>query len=196
MKKVAHICNDSLQAAHQERIINMKDSGCMVMLRNDDRTSLRLMTSLFKGVPNGLAPIADIFLVFLRQLGDHLVSNFDPSEQRKGDPSKTVAGKAISMHEDYLGMLENCFLNSNAFHRSLKEAFEESMNRPLVGKQTMSEYLADYIDRRIRRASDKFRGSNASAGTSANAEDEMVRQIESALKLVAYVHDKDMFLEF
>ena len=195
MKKIVNLCNEHILAEHQERVVGMKDSGCMALLRENDRASLRLMTSLFKGVPNGLSPLAEIFLSFLLQVGGQLVDDFKPAEQRKGDLSSTVIGKAIAMHEDYLGMLDSCFLGNNAFHRSLKESFEDMQNKPLPGKQTMSEYLADYIDRRVRRSSDKFRGASPGKRRP-DAEDEMLRQIENALKLFAYVHDKDMFLEF
>jgi cullin 1 len=184
-------------AAYETQLLEKEHSGCAVLLRDDKTEDLARMFRLFKRIPAGLPPVADIFKKHVEKEGVTLVKQAEDAAGAKKDPSaKDKAAAAaqsteqvfvrsvIQLHDKYLQYVIDCFSNDSLFHRALKEAFEVFCNKGVAGS-TSAELLATFCDKLLQK------------GSSEKLSDEEVETtLEKVVKLLAYISDKDLFAEF
>jgi cullin 1 len=184
-------------AAYETQLLEKEHSGCAVLLRDDKTEDLARMFRLFKRIPAGLPPVADIFKKHVEKEGVTLVKQAEDAAGAKKDPSakdKAAAAAAsteqvfvrsvIQLHDKYLQYVIDCFSNDSLFHRALKEAFEVFCNKGVAGS-TSAELLATFCDKLLQK------------GSSEKLSDEEVETtLEKVVKLLAYISDKDLFAEF
>jgi cullin 1 len=184
-------------AAYETQLLEKELSGCAVLLRDDKTEDLARMFRLFKRIPAGLPPVADIFKKHVEKEGVTLVKQAEDAAGAKKDPgAKDKAAAAaqsteqvfvrsvIQLHDKYLQYVIDCFSNDSLFHRALKEAFEVFCNKGVAGS-TSAELLATFCDKLLQK------------GSSEKLSDEEVETtLEKVVKLLAYISDKDLFAEF
>ena len=184
-------------AAYETQLLEKEHSGCAVLLRDDKTEDLARMFRLFKRIPAGLPPVADIFKKHVEKEGVTLVKQAEDAAGAKKDPgAKDKAASAaqsteqvfvrsvIQLHDKYLQYVIDCFSNDSLFHRALKEAFEVFCNKGVAGS-TSAELLATFCDKLLQK------------GSSEKLSDEEVETtLEKVVKLLAYISDKDLFAEF
>jgi cullin 1 len=184
-------------AAYETQLLEKEHSGCAVLLRDDKTEDLARMFRLFKRIPAGLPPVADIFKKHVEKEGVTLVKQAEDAAGAKKDPgAKDKAAAAaqsteqvfvrsvIQLHDKYLQYVIDCFSNDSLFHRALKEAFEVFYNKGVAGS-TSAELLATFCDKLLQK------------GSSEKLSDEEVETtLEKVVKLLAYISDKDLFAEF
>ena len=189
-------------AKYEMRLLEKEHSGCAVLLRDDKTEDLARAFRLFKRVPGGLPPVADIFKKHVEKEGVSLVKQAeDAAVQKKeakaaagGDKGATAAAaqsteqlfvrNLIALHDKYMTYVEECFSADSLFHRALKEAFEVFCNKGVAGSSS-AELLATFCDRLLKK------------GGSEKLSDEAIEEtLEKVVRLLAYVSDKDLFAEF
>jgi len=183
-------------AAYETQLLEKEHSGCAVLLRDDKTEDLARMFRLFKRIPAGLPPVADIFKKHVEKEGVTLVKQAEDAAGAKKDPGakdKAAAAQSteqvfvrsvIQLHDKYLQYVIDCFSNDSLFHRALKEAFEVFCNKGVAGS-TSAELLATFCDKLLQK------------GSSEKLSDEEVETtLEKVVKLLAYISDKDLFAEF
>ena len=182
-------------AAYETQLLEKEHSGCAVLLRDDKTEDLARMFRLFKRIPAGLPPVADIFKKHVEKEGVTLVKQAEDAEGAKKEAPKDKAAAAqgteqvfvrsiIQLHDKYLQYVVDCFSNDSLFHRALKEAFEVFCNKVVTGS-TSAELLALFCDKLLQK------------GSSEKLSDEEVEMtLEKVVKLLAYISDKDLFGEF
>mmetsp|Transcript_10499 Transcript_10499/g.42375 ORF Transcript_10499/g.42375 Transcript_10499/m.42375 type:complete len:746 (-) Transcript_10499:55-2292(-) len=181
-------------AAYETQLLEKEHSGCAVLLRDDKTEDLARMFRLFKRIPAGLPPVADIFKKHVEKEGVTLVKQAEDAEGAKKEAPKDKAAaqgteqvfvrSIIQLHDKYLQYVVDCFSNDSLFHRALKEAFEVFCNKVVTGS-TSAELLALFCDKLLQK------------GSSEKLSDEEVEMtLEKVVKLLAYISDKDLFGEF
>ncbi|PNW70797.1 hypothetical protein CHLRE_17g734400v5 [Chlamydomonas reinhardtii] len=187
-----------LLSNYETRLLTKEHSGCAALLRDDKTEDLARMYRLFQRIPKGLDPVADIFKEHVDSEGMKLVKEVTEAvelakeKQAKTGPSRDTGTSAeqqyvravIDLHDKYLQYVSTCFCNSSLFHKSLKEAFENFVNKSVAGS-TSAELMASFCDNLLKK------------GGSEKLSDEAIEEtLEKVVKLLAYVSDKDMFAEF
>eukprot|EP00198_Chlamydomonas_reinhardtii_P003599 XP_001692935.1 cullin [Chlamydomonas reinhardtii] len=184
-----------LLSNYETRLLTKEHSGCAALLRDDKTEDLARMYRLFQRIPKGLDPVADIFKEHVDSEGMKLVKEaveLAKEKQAKTGPSRDTGTSAeqqyvravIDLHDKYLQYVSTCFCNSSLFHKSLKEAFENFVNKSVAGS-TSAELMASFCDNLLKK------------GGSEKLSDEAIEEtLEKVVKLLAYVSDKDMFAEF
>jgi len=189
-------------AAYETQLLEKEHSGCAVLLRDDKTEDLGRMFRLFKRIPSGLPPVAEIFKKHVEKEGVTLVKQAeDTATQKKEAKAAAGGGKdaaaaaaitteqvfvrhVIELHDKYLLYVAECFNSDSLFHRALKEAFEVFCNKGVAGS-TSAELLATFCDNLLKK------------GGSEKLSDEAIEEtLEKVVRLLAYISDKDLFAEF
>ncbi|GFR52348.1 hypothetical protein Agub_g14894 [Astrephomene gubernaculifera] len=187
-----------LLSNYEQRLLTKEHSGCAALLKDDKTEDLARMYRLFQRIPKGLDPVADIFKEHVDSEGMKLVKEvteaveLSKEKAAKSGPSRDTGSSSeqqyvrcvIELHDKYLAYVGTCFANSSLFHKSLKEAFENFVNKSVAGS-TSAELMASFCDNLLKK------------GGSEKLSDEAIEEtLEKVVKLLAYVSDKDMFAEF
>jgi cullin 1 len=155
-------------AAYETQLLEKEHSGCAVLLRDDKTEDLGRMFRLFKRIPSGLPPVAEIFKKHVEKEGVTLVKQAeDTATQKKEAKAAAGGGKdaaaaaaitteqvfvrhVIELHDKYLLYVAECFNSDSLFHRALKEAFEVFCNKGVAGS-TSAELLATFCDNLLKK---------------------------------------------
>ena len=189
-------------AAYETQLLEKEHSGCAVLLRDDKIEDLGRMYRLFKRIPSGLPPVADIFKKHVEKEGTTLVKQAEDTAVAKKEAKASAGGgkdataaaatateqvfvrNVIELHDKYLQYVSDCFSNDSLFHRALKEAFEVFCNKGIAGA-TSAELLATFCDNLLKKG-----------GSEKLSDDAIEETLEKVVRLLAYISDKDLFAEF
>ncbi|KAF0918054.1 hypothetical protein E2562_021744 [Oryza meyeriana var. granulata] len=175
-----------------EEILNKENSGCKVLLCDEKTEDLARMHRLFSRITGGLLPVSKIFqahvsgegLSLLKHATDAASSRKDEKKGMVGMPEQDFVRNVIELHDKYIAYVTNCFQGCTVFHKALKEAFEVFCNKDVAGC-TSAELFAAYCDSILKR------------GGNEKLSDEAIDEtLEKVVKLLTYVSDKDLFVEF
>ena len=78
-------------AKYEMRLLEKEHSGCAVLLRDDKTEDLARAFRLFKRVPGGLPPVADIFKKHVEKEGVSLVKQAEDGRCRRRRPRRRRA---------------------------------------------------------------------------------------------------------
>lgn len=174
-------------------LLEKEHSGCLALLRDGQAHDLSRMYCLLSPISNGLEPVAAIFqqhvtdegIALVKQATDDAASKKKVEKKDTGGPQEQgFVQKVLDLHDKYLDYVTECFDNHFVSHMAIKEAFEVFCHKDVAGS-TGAELLASYCDSLLKKG-----------GNKKLSEEAMENTLEKVMKLLAYLHDKDMFAEF
>jgi cullin 1 len=147
-KKLMQGLYDTLLVKHQSVVLEQKQR-CKNMLENNATQDLARMFSLYSNVPSTLPAIADIFKVYIQELGNGFLNTATPLITGKNEAAEQSARsqyieQLMRIHSQNLLLVTTCFNGNTVFHKALKEAFEYVINQK-VGETFMAELLSEYV---------------------------------------------------
>ncbi|GAB2265217.1 hypothetical protein Dimus_000285 [Dionaea muscipula] len=187
LEKVQH----ELWSVYATQLLEKEHSGWHAVLRDGKVDDLSRMHRLFSKVPKYRYRVSSIFKQHVTAEVTALVKQAEDAARNKAE-KKDVVGlqeqvfvrRVIELHDKYMGYVSDCFVNHTLFHKALKEAFEIFCNKGVAGSSS-AELLATFCDNILKK------------GGSEKLSDEAIEEtLEKAVKLLAYISDKDLFAEF
>eukprot|EP00606_Chrysophyceae_sp_TOSAG23-5_P001548 GSChrysophyteH2.ASY1.ANO1.1459.1 assembled CDS len=184
-EKVLAVITEELLAKTQQDLLNKENSGCLVLLRNEQNEHLERMYRLFNRITDGIKPMADLFKQHIVELGtkkvearQHRISNAKDKETND-DPE--FIKDLIAIHDRYLDIITRLFNNNNLFQKALKDAFSDIVNRD-IGKFKTADLMSSFCDR-ILKGREKLSDTEADF------------LLDQTVQIFTYLNDKDVFAE-
>lgn len=149
------------KAAEAELIGNHKEylqSEANKMIREGRNTELHVIFKLLERVEDGLVPIRNFLIKFIRDEGNAIVvKHADELDGNLSIPENLILiERLLSLYLRHANMTDRCFDGSNMIVVAIENAFRGFVNRSL-GPVSIPHLLAYYIDRLLRsRISDGF----------------------------------------
>eukprot|EP01084_Bolivina_argentea_P035014 64915_1 len=164
----------------QVQIISMPQHGVYEMMANEDYASLALLFKLYSMVPNSLPRICQIVSTRIQHEGTDALQKAYAQKD-----TKLFVETLIHLYEEHEVMISQCFANHADFCKALKDGYSVILNNKKDKQRSICELLATYIDFLMRID-----------GGIKLFETELYNRLDKLVKLFAYIHDKDIFLEF
>lgn len=180
-----------LLSVYAHQLLEKEHSGCRALLRDDKVQDLSMMYRLFSRIPEheGLELISNIFREHVTAEGIALVKQADDAASSRKAEKREIVGlqehafvrKVLDLHGKYLAYVLDSFQEHTLFHKAFKESFEDFCNKIVAGCST-AELLAAFLDNLFKK--EKL------------SDDEVEETMDKVVKLLVYIHDKDLFAEF
>ena len=108
----------------------------------------------------------------------------EEGDKKKESPDDPEYVKALlGIHERFFDLVQTCFEDSAVFHKALKEAFQDIVNRP-SGKHSTADLVSSYSDSILKTSSNNTMNDK-----------QLEETLDKLVQLVSYLHDKDVFGE-
>lgn len=198
MNKLLICVERELIERNHKDLLEKEASGLIALLENDKREDLARMFRLFKRISAGLQPVADCFRRHVEKEGLLVVGqakigqNAQKETGREGGKTAKVSGEGswdhqflwdiLALFKKYSWYVEFCFSDHFLFSKAIKEAFEVTLNKD-IGGCSSAELLANFCDTLLKK------GSSA-------CDESLEESLDRAVKLLAFISDKDLFAEF
>ncbi|KAI9114346.1 hypothetical protein K1719_014574 [Acacia pycnantha] len=184
--KLVETVQHELLVTHATQLLENDNSGCGVLLRDDKVEDLSRIYRLYHEIPKGLELVADTFKEHVTSEGARLIQQVEEaSSSQTINSSYGVQEHSSELHERFMAYVKGCFMNSNIFHKALKEAFEVFCNKNVAGIPSV-ELVAAFCDNILKKG-----------GGSEKLSDEAIDEtLEKVVYLLVYNNDKDLFAEF
>jgi|Transcript_101832 cullin 1 len=196
---------------HQKALIEMENSGVVVLLQDQKLDDLARMYRLFARISKGLDPIAVIIKEYSTNEGMKIVKKHADLPELD---FKNYVNDLIEIHDKYTMILSKVLDNNSVFQKAIKDAFEAFINQNITiaprpakpaaaegadkdikaARSTLlstqnttvssSELLANYCDMLMKNTSDKM------------TDEDMEEVLEKVVALFGHISDKDLFQEF
>ncbi|KAL0732259.1 hypothetical protein Bca4012_008468 [Brassica carinata] len=183
--KLVDIVQTHLLVLVAKQLLEKENSGCSALLRDDKTDDLSRMYRLYHAIPKGLEPVAAAFRLHVTAEGNALIKQAEDAATSGSVEEQVLVRKIIDLHDKYMAYVMDCFQNDTLFHKALKEAFEIFCNKKVAGSSS-AELLATFCDNLFRKA-----GNDKS-----NDDSTIESTIDNVVKLLDYISDKDLFVEF
>ena len=173
--KLLKLVADEMVARHAAVLVQMPNSGCRVLLRDDKLADLARMYRLF-AVRGCRDEIRACMAELARETGERLVEA-EGADQNPVDFVRDL----LELQDKYDRVVREAFLEDKLFHKSLKDAFEFFINKNQRCAQYLSLYLDDLMKNRVKALAE---------------EQELGTRVDRVIVLFRYLHDKDVFESF
>ena len=160
---------------HSQTLVDMENSGCVAMLRDERIDDLRRMYDLFTRVPHTLECLREAVCEHVKRTGRELVSD----QERIKDPVEFVKG-LLQMRDKYDRVVSDAFRAEKKAQKKLKEAFEDFIN----ADSRCASYLVLYIHELLQ------------SSLKAYSEEDADRELDKVIVIFRYLQDKDIFENF
>lgn len=178
--KVTELLQKILLEKYAIHFLENEQFGFMALLMNDDKVEdLSRMYRLFHKIPKGLELMVNMF----KQQLSHDTKDLDQPQDEEED-RRVYLRKVAEVHEKYL-TINTCFSNDILFRKVIEETFVVFCNKD-VGGCSGPEFLASYCEDILKGG-----GSHEKLG-----DEEVGDTLEKVGKLLAYMKDKDVFVEY
>ena len=161
--------------------MNMENSGCEAMFKDEKLEDLKRMYSLFKAVDtrqsseHTLKHIQDALDNYAYKRGQKLLKD----EEKTKDPVAFV-DEILKMRGKFEKIIIYSYEKDKVFERTLKLAFERFINED----SRCAQYLSLYIDHLLKK---KLKGMTEGA---------IDEQLDKVIVIFRYLSDKDIFENF
>jgi len=172
--KLNFILETELIENHSKTLIEMENSGCEHMFKEDKHNDLLRMYKLFSKVPKALEELRDAMGEFIKKSGKDLVAQQEASGNK--EPNTFVQG-LLNLREKFAVICKKAFLGDSKAQKKVVGAFEEFVN--VDGRS--ARYLAHFADDLLR------------SGLRGMGEEEADSQLEKIILIFRYLQDKDVF---
>ncbi|CAD7954020.1 unnamed protein product [Amoebophrya sp. A120] len=190
-QKLKLVLLEALLNEDTRKILLDKQNSMEFLLENDKREDLSRAHKLFGYVEGGLQPLAAIFKTHIISKGNAIVDDRlkaveeDPNLKKSdglNDPQ--FIQKMLDLHDHYRAVVVASFSSDSLFQKSLKEAFEQFLNRDL-GKHSCAALMSHFCNRILKKG-----------GTPERLSDEEVNiMIDKIVELFNFLTEKDLFAE-
>jgi hypothetical protein len=172
---------DEILKHHQDELLT-KSTGINSMLERTvgadaeaAREDLARLYRLYSCVPGGNAKIAVSVKEHICGLGNSFIQK--SKEAKGGDKSDhELIRSLIDLHDRFLKIVKNQFQSEQVFHKALKEAFEEFINKEYYTSALLARFANDILKK----------GTKIAISDLENTMDHVVM-------LYGYIRDKDIF---
>jgi cullin 1 len=179
--KVIKTAETQLLTIRSVELLDRPGSGLDALMQNDKKADIQILYRVFKRVPDELGYMAQIFKKHIKDQGMLLIRDAEGGKQKDHLFIRSLLG----LYDTSSKFLE-CFENAPLFQNSLKETFETICNNK-VGSASVSELLAYFCDSVLRKGGIK---------TELLTGEDIDVVLDKAIKILAYVSDRDIFGEF
>uniref|UniRef100_I2CQT5 Cullin 1 n=2 Tax=Nannochloropsis gaditana TaxID=72520 RepID=I2CQT5_NANGC len=185
-EKLLKVVIEELLEKQETTLLEREGSGCAMLLTNDKYEDLSRMYRLFSRVSSGLLPMAKIVQAHIERMGNEVINQREARIHEEGekdtnqDPNFVKA--LLSLHDKFVGVVNAQFEKNSLFHKALKEAFVEFVNKD-VGKFKNADLLSSFCDRILKKGGEKL------------GDAEVENHLEKVVNLFTYLTDKDLFAE-
>ncbi|XP_063967788.1 cullin-4A-like [Lytechinus pictus] len=157
----------------EDHIGTILQKGLDSLLDANRVDDLTLLYRLLQRTKNGLLDLCQYFSAFIKKTGTTIVID--------SEKDKTMVQELLDFKEKLDNILETCFAKNEKFSISLKESFENFINKRL---NKPAELVAKYVDNKLR------------AGNKEATEEELERLLDKIMVLFRFIHGKDVFEAF
>uniref|UniRef100_A0A6V7QQE6 Cullin family profile domain-containing protein n=1 Tax=Ananas comosus var. bracteatus TaxID=296719 RepID=A0A6V7QQE6_ANACO len=177
---------------HASQLLENEYFGFRALLHDEKVDDLSRMYRLFSKITNVLEQVSEMFKQHVVAEGTALVKQAENSASNKQVnitslstlKSQSFVRKVIELHNKNLAYVNDCFQNDSLFHKALREACEFFCNKNIMGSSS-AELLASFCDNALKNGG----GEKLSGET-------IEEMLETVVKLLTFIHDKDLFVEF
>lgn len=171
---------EELLKVHQKELLD-KETGIARMLERTQsadaesaRQDLARLYRLYQAIPEGLQPVAKSMKGHVCNLGDGFIK---ASKEKSGpDKEHKLIRNLIDLHTRFLDIVKTNFSADTLFHKALKEAFEEFINKEYYVSNLLAKFVHDILKK----------GTKVAIADPESTMDHVVM-------LYGYIRDKDIF---
>ncbi|KAI9114360.1 hypothetical protein K1719_014588 [Acacia pycnantha] len=188
--KLVETVQHELLVTHATQLLENDNSGCGVLLRDDKVEDLSRIYRLYHEIPKGLELVANTFKEHVTSEGARLIQPVEEASRSQtinssyGVQEHSIVRKFIELHDRFMEYVKGCFMNSNIFHKALKEAFEVFCNKNVAGIPSV-ELVAAFCDTILKKG----------GGSEKQSDEAIDETLEKVVYLLVYNNDKDLFAE-
>ena len=193
-QKLLEKVQNEILSHYQTQLLENEYSGCHALLMGDKKDDLSRMYKLFRRVPKGLEPVANIFkqhvtskgLLIFKWVKDAVNNNADRSDIDAAiqEHGHGFGEKIIELHDKCMNYVVDEFQGSSTFSKVLQEAFEVICDQR-IEESTTAELLATFLDSVLKKS-----------GIVKTSGHDIESVLGKAVNLLRYVSDRDLFVEF
>lgn len=187
--KITETVTREVLSNQEDELLNKEGSGCRALMINDMKDDLARMYRMFSGIPDGLLPMALIFKAYIIECGNGKISErtsrlaaLEAEGKKESAEDSEFVQALLKMHSRFFDLIQVCFDEAASFHRSLKEAFQEIVNKT-TGKHGTADLVSSYCDSILKTSGVQM------------TEKELEETLDKLVQLISYLHDKDIFAE-
>jgi cullin 3 len=173
--KLIRIVEGELVHQHAQALVNMQNSGCVVMFRDNKCDDLARLYRLFYRVPETLKHVEATMRSYIVEVGKSYIKD----QQEDKDPVKFIDA-VLHMRDKYSVLVSDAFNSDKLLERCMKESFEEFMNVDSRCAQFLSQYCDNMLKKQLKGMS----------------EGDVDERLDKVIVLFRYLQDRDVFSEF
>ncbi|PRP75027.1 cullin C, partial [Planoprotostelium fungivorum] len=173
--KLKEVVERELISNHMRTLVDMEQSGCISMLRDNKIDDLKRMYLLFGRVPQGHNLVSEVISKYIKDVGKGLIQD----EEKQKDHLALVQA-LLDMKDKYDVILSTALGNDKMFSQSMNQAFEYFIN--LNSKS--AEYISLFIDEKLKK------------GLKGVSEAEVDVVLDKVMMLFRFLQEKDVFEKY
>jgi len=173
--KLKDVVEKELISTHMKTLVDMEQSGCISMLRDNKVEDLRRMYMLFGRVAGGHAIMTEVMSRYIKETGKALIED----EEKQKDHLQLVQS-LLEMKDKYDKVLSTALGNDKMFSQSMNQAFEHFINL----NPKSSEYISLFIDEKLKK------------GLKGVSESEVDVILDKVMMLFRFLQEKDVFEKY
>ncbi|KAJ0976208.1 hypothetical protein J5N97_018173 [Dioscorea zingiberensis] len=180
-KRLMAVARHELLVAHHKQLLEKEHSGLKVLLQHGKVEDLKRMYELFSHTKGGLGLISSVFVKFFTENGIALI---EQAKEVVGE-KKVFPEGILQLYDEFAAYISYYFNDNSVFYKALAEAFEVLCNEDKCS-MTTAEILSRFDHNILKKGS----------GSDKLSDPAIKEKLEKMSKLVSYIHEKDLFVEF
>jgi len=173
--KLKEVVERELISTHMRSLIDMEQSGCISMLRDNKTEDLRRMYNLLGRVPQGHNMVSEVISTYIKEVGKALIEDQEKQKDHLG-----LVQSLLDMKDKYDTILTTALNGDKMFSQAMNKAFEYFIN--LNGRS--SEYISLFIDEKLKK------------GLKGVSEAEVDLVLDKVMMLFRFLQEKDVFEKY